>query len=271
MPLITINYSIGTDGKDIAQTVAQKLGVELFDDKALQTFATKTKMSTSNENSFELRTPGFWQRLRSREPQIYLDIMEAAVYDIAKEGEGVIIGHGSQMLLRDFSCAFHVRLLSTLNLRVDNLISSQDISRTQAADLIVKYDKSQKAFFRYAFQIDFDKPALYDLVINMNKMKKKTIVNLVIEALESEDIQTCSFDALSSMEKLALERKIHAELPKKNIDISTLKIAVPKNGEAEITGAAVSQEEKDRIVEIVNDVQGISHVRADLSVWIYPL
>ncbi len=109
MPLITINHSLGTDGKGIAQTVAQKLGVELFDDKKLLTIVTKTEMSTSTEYRFDQQAPGFWERLRSREPQVYLDIMEAAIYDIAQNGEGVIIGHGSQMLLRDFSCAFHVR------------------------------------------------------------------------------------------------------------------------------------------------------------------
>jgi hypothetical protein len=162
-------------------------------------------------------------------------------------------------------------LLSKLNLRVENLVSSQHISRDAAEGLIARYDKSQKAFFRYAFQIDFDKPSLYDLVINMDKMKKRTITSLIMEALESEDIQTCSFDALSSMKRLSLERKIHAELLEKNIDISTLKIAVPEIGKAEITGAAVSREEKDRIVEIVNNVRGISHVSAELSVWIYPL
>ena len=52
MPLITINYSFGTEGKDIAQTVAQKLGVELFDDKKLRTFVTKSEVSTFTENRF---------------------------------------------------------------------------------------------------------------------------------------------------------------------------------------------------------------------------
>ena len=142
MPLITINHSFGTDGKGIAQTVAQKLGVELFDDKKLLSILTKNEMSTSTEYRFDQQAPGFWERLRSREPQVYLDIMEAAVYDIAQNGEGVIIGHGSQMLLRDFSCAFHVRLLSKLNLRVENLVSSQDISQDAAEGLIARYDKN---------------------------------------------------------------------------------------------------------------------------------
>jgi len=42
-------------------------------------------------------------------------------------------------------------------------------------------------------------------------------------------------------------------------------------GTANITGVAVSQEEKNRIPEIVKNVNGISHVNANLSVWVYPL
>jgi hypothetical protein len=36
MPLITITASFGTNGNEIAQIVAQNLGVGLFDDKRLQ-------------------------------------------------------------------------------------------------------------------------------------------------------------------------------------------------------------------------------------------
>jgi osmotically-inducible protein OsmY len=46
---------------------------------------------------------------------------------------------------------------------------------------------------------------------------------------------------------------------------------VPEIGKANLTGMAVSQEEKNRIAEIVKNVHGISHVNADLSVWLYPL
>ena len=54
-------------------------------------------------------------------------------------------------------------------------------------------------------------------------------------------------------------------------DISTMNIAVPELGKAFITGAAVSHEEMNRIAGIVRNVEGISHVDTDLSVWIYTL
>ncbi|MGD1973676.1 MAG: BON domain-containing protein [Desulfobacterales bacterium] len=73
------------------------------------------------------------------------------------------------------------------------------------------------------------------------------------------------------MSRLSTERKIHAELLENNIDISTLDIAVSKIGEANISGMAVSQKEKNRIAEIVKNVDGVNKVNVNLSVWIYPL
>jgi cytidylate kinase len=271
VPLITITDSIGTNGNTIAQIVAEKLGVGLFDDKRLQEIVNQTRTSASLEYRFDHQAPGFWDRLLSREPQLYLDIMEAAVYDIARRGDGVIIGHGSQILLRDFACAFHVRLLSDVKTRVENLVSGHGMNLHTAENIIEKSDKSQVGFFRYAFQIDLDTPSLYDLVINMGKMKKGTIANLILEAVQSEDIQSCDLDALSSMKRLSLERRVHAELLENDIDISTLNVAVSESGTANIYGLAVSEAEKNRIPKIVKKVNGISHVNADLTVWIYSL
>ncbi|MGD2014495.1 MAG: BON domain-containing protein, partial [Desulfobacterales bacterium] len=112
---------------------------------------------------------------------------------------------------------------------------------------------------------------LYDLVINTGKLKARTITALIMNSVQSDDIQSCSLDALSSMSRLSTERKIHAELLENNIDISTLDIAVSKIGEANISGMAVSQKEKNRIAEIVKNVDGVNKVNVNLSVWIYPL
>ncbi len=271
MPLITITHNFGVDGKTVAQKVAQKIGVEVFDNQKLQSIIAKKTWAKSTAYDFDQRAPGFWDRLRSQEPQLYLDTMEAAVYDIANQGDGVIIGHGSQMLLRDFDCAFHVRLACKFRLRVENLIALQDITSDEAEKLIARYDKNQRSFFTYAFQVDFDEPSLYDLILNLGKMNEETIAKLIVEALDSDDIRSCSFDALSSMKRMSQERKIHAELLGSNIDVSTIKVTVSDNGKALITGGTVSKAEKDKIATIVNNVDGISQVDNDLTVWVYPL
>ena len=268
MPLITITDSFGTSGKEVARIVADESGVAFFDDRRLQAIVMETGKLAGIEYSFDQLAPGFWERMLRREPQVYLETMEAAVYDIARKGEGVIIGHGSQMLLRDFACAFHVRLLSDSRTRAENLVVDHQMNLHTAENLIEKSDRNQKGFFRYAFNIDLDLPALYDLVINMGKLKTRTVAELILGAVQSQDIQACDLDALSTMKRLALERKIHAELLDNNIDISTLTITVPEIGTAEITGMAASREEKERIPGIVNNMNDVSQLNIDLSVWI---
>ena len=269
MPLVTLNYSFGSDGREIAQSVAQNLGVALYDDDTLKTILKGTAQHKSFEYDFNYQAPGFWERLMSREPKLFIDFMEAAVYRVAQDGEGVIIGHGSQMLLRDFSCAFHVRLLSDPESRLSNLVENQGLNRDAAADLIKKYDRSQATFFEYAFEIDFDTPSLYDLTINTGKMNRKTISRLILEALDSDDVQACSFNALSAMKKRSLERSIQAALLEEKLDIQLLNISVDADGKADLSGAAVSQDEKERIIEIVSTLDGVSEVDAAIFVWKY--
>ena len=102
-------------------------------------------------------------------------------------------------------------------------------------------------------------------------MKKRTIAGLIVKAVQSDDIQSCSLDALSPMKKLSLERKIHAELLENNIDVRTLNIAVPETGSIEIAGAVASNEEKNRAAEIVKNVNGIFYVNNKLSILPYHL
>lgn len=271
MPLITITDSFGNSGIEVANVVAEDLGVEVFDDKRLQAIVTDMGGSSRSGVDVDRQPPGFWERVLSREPQVYLDTIEAAVYDIARRGDGVIIGHGSQMLLRDFECAFHVRLISDFSVRVDNLMIGQGMDQFTATNLVANSDIHQRGNFHYAYQLDLDTPSLYDLIINTGKMKTGTIANLIVHAVRSDDIRSCDLDALSSMRRLSLQRRIQAELLENNIDVSTLNISLPQIGTANITGVAASLDEKNRIPEIVEKVQGISQVSADLSVWVYSL
>ena len=67
MPLITITDNFGSKGNEIGQSVAQDLGVGLFDDKRLQDIVAEIGMSARAEYRFDQQSPGFWERLRGRE------------------------------------------------------------------------------------------------------------------------------------------------------------------------------------------------------------
>jgi cytidylate kinase len=210
---------MGSGGETIAVMVAKELNYELYDDDKLQKIAIEIGLHHEEAVRLDEKTPGLLDRMLSNKPELYLDYMESVIFEVARNGEGVIIGHGSQMLLRDFSCAFHVRIHASQSTGIQNLMEKQGLRRDVAEKLIHKFDHRQSGFFRYAFNLQWDDPSLYDVVINTKKMSVSTAAKLILETVQSEDINTCSLDAVEAMEKLSLQKQIHAELLKNNIEI----------------------------------------------------
>lgn len=266
MPLITISHSIGTDGLSIAQKVAQGLSVELFDDAKLQDEALRLGISLDEVKSFEEKQPGFFDRLLSRKPDIYLEFMQSVVYEISKKGQGVIVGHGSQALLKDFNCALHVLVHNRDENRIEKLIEQQGLPREAATKVLRKSDNTQRGFFRFAFQMEWDDPSLYDMVLNTEKIGSEVAAQLILDASRSDEIKACSLAAVGTMKRLALASKIKAELMKNDIYLHNLNIEVMEGGVVEITGMTLTTERRERVMRVVKQVAGVMDVKMNVYI-----
>jgi cytidylate kinase len=266
MTLITITQNFGGEGMAIARKVADELGIELFDDRELHRLVQASGIPYSEISRFDEKAPGFLDQIMSHRPHVFMDILESVIYEVARKGEGVIIGHGSQMLLRNFDCAFHVRVFSSEKKRVDNMAAQLGLSRDAALKLVRKRDKEQMGFFNFAFHLEMDEPSLYDLIIHTEKLDIDTASSLIIQAARSENIRTCSLHALEAMDQLSLEKKVHAALLKIGVNMSSIVVEVPAKGTVHVYGASVSSQETQNIETAVKGVSGVSRVVSGLVV-----
>jgi cytidylate kinase len=133
MLLITITRCMGCGGMTIARDVAEGLKLELYDDQRLQEEAVKIGIEPELVKDVDEKAPGLFSRLLSRKPEAYLDLMESVIYEVARKGEGVIVGHGAPLLLRDFTCALHVRIYGSVEFRIKHLMDQQGLSRKRHA------------------------------------------------------------------------------------------------------------------------------------------
>ena len=267
MALITISHRMGSKGQEVARLVAERLNVALYNDRRLKEKALELGLTGEDLDGLDEKAPGFWEQAFSTKPDRYRDLLERVVYQIASDGEGVIVGHGSQVLLREFSCAFHVRIQAGDPLRIRELMHRQGLTNESALRLIRKMDDRQDGFFRYAFQLDMESADLYDLVINMEKLLPDTAAAVIAQAARSEDVSACSIHALDAMQRYSLQHQIHADLLESAIDVSTLSVEVPESGSVHIFGMAANQEDADRIPDIVRRVPGVKTLACDMTVW----
>jgi cytidylate kinase len=266
MSLITITRCIGCGGMTIARNVAEGLKLELYDDQRLQEEAGKIGIQPEILKELDEKAPGLFNRLFSHKPEIYLYLLEAVIYEVARKGEGVILGHGAQLLLRDFNCALHVRIYGSRPFRIKHLMDQQGLSSEAAGKMIQKSDHERKGFLKFAFHKDWDDPSLYDLIINRDKLSAESTSMLIIEAAQSQEIKECSLTALDAMERMSLEKKIEAALIRNNISTTYFHIEVPKKGVVQVTGVTQYEETKDRALKVIKEISGVSEVISEVAV-----
>ena len=271
MSLITISESIGCGGKAIAALVAKELKLELYDDRRLEEEAIQLGVQPEVLKDLDEKAPGIFSRIFSDKPQVYLDLLQGVVYEVAKRGQGIILGHGSQVLLRDFGCALHVRIYGSDSSRIEYLMKGRGLSREATEKLIHKTDNEQRGFLQFAFHMNWNDPSLYDLVINRDKLSTDLAAKLVIEAARSQEIKECSMTALESMERLSLSRRVDAALLESNLSRDAFRrdmfhIEVPEQGVVHITGVTHMEGAEERLLKVVKGVSGVTEVRSEVVV-----
>jgi cytidylate kinase len=94
-----------------------------------------------------------------------------------------------QLLLRDFGCAMHVFIHASEAYRIQQLMERYHLTNKAAEKMIRKSDNEKKGFLRFAFQMDWENPSLYDLVINTEKLGIEGAAKLVMESLLLDGIK----------------------------------------------------------------------------------
>ena len=260
MALITISQDYGSHGYYVAQRVAKELRLALYDDETLREAAVEMGVKGENLDALKEQVPGFFDRLMGFKPDVYLNVLQGVVYKVASDNNGVIVGHGSQLLLKDFGCAFHVRIITPQEKRIRYLVEEKGKEEEAAVKLVREKDEEFTSFFRYAFKMDINDPLLYDLVINTDKIGIETAISHIIQLAQSNDITECNISALGIMKRRALEMKIRASLIDSGILNTRIKIMVPEQGKTLVHGTVIDSVERQKIINVLDDIPELDDV-----------
>lgn len=266
MSLITITTSIGSSGIDIGRRVATALSLDLYDDQRIKKEAIQMGVQPNELEYIDEKKPWLFDRMLNSKPEAYKEILESVVYQVAQNGEGVIIGHGSQVLLQAFGCALHIYVHASETYRIEKLTKQEGINPESAKKLIWKSDTQKKGFMQYAYGLNWEDPGLYDLIINTEKIGVDWAAKIIIETAKSDEIKACSLTALEEMRKLSLERSVSAAITKKNINLSMLSVEILGKGVVVLRGIAHSEDDREQALKIVKTVHGVVDIESQILI-----
>lgn len=196
MSVITISRQFGAGGKTLGTMISKKLGYAFFDNEIIQMVAKEAKVSTDWVGSLEKEAGGKFQRFVSSmmpksvldrvldergyiDEEIYVDMLYEIINRVADEGGAVILGRGSQYILKDREDACHILLIGEKEDRVKFMEVHYKMTNKQAVQIVEAEDKRRLNLYRSFGKTDYDSPSLYHITLNMSMLTLENACELV--------------------------------------------------------------------------------------------
>jgi len=112
----------------------------------------------------------------------YRHFIESVVMEIAREGNAVIVGHASQVALKDRRDTLKVLIVSSMEERTSRLASEEKIQVSEAKRRLGKSDEEREQFFKRFYHIDWLDPQHYDVVLNTDHASEEAATDLIVSA-----------------------------------------------------------------------------------------
>jgi CMP/dCMP kinase len=211
MAVVTISRELGAGGDVIGQAVALELGVPYYDKEIIGMTAARLGLSEAmietqeGDRSLMHRLIG---RTLLREPadadaggagvaslmdakgitsDVYRQVMEEVVRELAAGGRAVIAGWGGQIILRRTARVLHVHIGAPPSDRAEHLMRDRSIDRAEATRRIAASDAERAGYVRTEYGVDWREPDLYDLVVNTGRCSGAVAIATIAAAARALD------------------------------------------------------------------------------------
>ena len=258
MSIITISRGSLSGGQSLAERVAGRLGYRCVSSEDLIEGAAKYGVPEPRLARLLDGTPSFWERV-TRAHRLYLIVLQAAMYELARGGKLAYHGQAGQQLLKGISHVMRVRLIAPLEYRIQAATAREGLSREAAAHYIQRVDEERLRRLRYLFDIDWREPTLYDVVLNLEYMSLDGAADAVVYMAGRPEYQpTPASETL--LRDLALSSGIKASLAVRGIEVNVR----AEGGIVWVTGHVDSVELKKEVIQIAHGVPGAKEVIANV-------
>lgn len=204
MTLVALSASYGAGSTVIAPALAERLGVP-FVDRAIPLAVADQLQVTADEAEAHDEGPGasFLERVlrafigsdpgaptplpaaQAFSSEDFRRATEEVLLRQAGTGEGVILGRGAVIVLRDDPRVLRVRLDGPAGRRRRQAIRLGEVDAETADRALRQTDRTHSAYAKHFYGVDITDPALYHLVIDSTEFDFEVCVELIVRAAQA--------------------------------------------------------------------------------------
>lgn len=194
---ITLSRQTGSGGHSIAEKLAvclqERTGSEacpwtVFDRQlmkvALEEHDLPARMAESLPEDRVSELEDVVQELLGAQPSSWSLVPQVTetVLKFADLGYAIIVGRGANVITARLKHVFHVRLVGSLEVRIERVMTNLRMSRKKAMEFIAREDRGRKRYLRKHFQVNIDDPLIYHMTLNTDRLDIDTAARVIADA-----------------------------------------------------------------------------------------
>ena len=268
MAVITVSREMGTGAYQIATEVAKKLKYKLVDGSCISACAPKYGLSPDMLQMVDEKPPSYITS-EDRKRAAALNTVELILLDFARKGNVIIYGRGGQDLLKECGNVLRIRFTADFEERVERFAEREWIDPHLASSMIRRSDHQRGGFIHFYFDRAWEDPLGYDMVFNTSRLSPEILVECIVAAAKDPSLKEAEDGVDELIDNTIIIKKIEtALLNSPDLDYRPFKIVLEK-GKAIVSGYLASEAEKQIALGIVESVEGVKRVEADIQVVNY--
>ncbi len=185
--IISIGREFGSGGHEIAEMLAERFGLNLYDSNLLEEIANEKNVDASNLEKYD-EVPR--NLIFSRKIGGYSNSMEENIANMqfdflrlkASRGESfVVVGRCAETMLKPYPALVSIFVIGDHEHKVERVMKLYNLSQSEAESFIVKQDKKRKSYHNYYCEGKWGDSRNYDLCINSSKLGEKETAEMLAD------------------------------------------------------------------------------------------
>lgn len=266
MPVIALTQGMGSLAQDVAEQLAAELGLTTLQHEVAERVAEKMHVPRSLVNRLRTGKAGALERWRADTRSMSLYTADEVLAAAAK-GNVVLRGWGATLLLRPVPHVPCIRIMRPFEKRVQWLMAELGTDdRSIAEHELERSDAANAARMHEQFGVEWGDPALFDAVLNMDRLTVDTAVQQIKSLVaRPEFAQTQASQEL--LRGMALAARVRAAMrgDERTREVS-VNIEALADGTVRLTGIVVNETEQAASAEVVSATPGVTAVDNRLNV-----
>jgi cytidylate kinase len=268
MPVIAMTREMGSGGREVAQCVADRLGLTVVLYHMVEhDIADHLHVRESAVHHLLEGGASLLERLQTGGKRLARYTAEE-VLELANQGNVLIRGWGACVVLRAVPHVVRVRVCAPMEVRERAVMERSGLQyRSAARREIERNDAAHKITLQNAYGIDREDSMLYDLVLNTERNSIESCAKLVCDLAASPEFQETEASR-SILNDMALEAHVRIKLRERfgvGTGVSGVE-AKADGGKIILTGIAIHKAFVEDASKLAGAVSGVKEVQNRMEV-----